>query len=404
MSAGFLDARDLSLSPTLASSGLPSSSAVSPTGTPPRTTDLSSIDKDADYISSSDHESHALLGPAAPISPMIAEHYTWGAPLGGSQDEIDIISQPALLLISSSPQASQIQLRHDSIDDHIAPVDGNSRSQRYDTIGTPRSLNPADKREASTYRSLPLSTKRFSLPPSSPLHDPSLDLDISSRPMTASPPISHLQESHTTNDSEAALVEALHLQMAEDSDNSRRYSLRNRLPWQVNPYAYDKQRYKMQMRNNPDAIVKIVSPRRDHAHQNHGVDAQNRYEEDDFVVPGDDIESQEVFTRKKKRAMSNQPPENSEAHAAPRPMLPLPELSDDELSSPSNSDAKGILRPSSSRISDGIRKFPLKVARSRKSLNKYGEGDSDVQLQKPAISYTRIKVTTIQVFASSKAN
>ncbi|KAH9851730.1 Mus7/MMS22 family-domain-containing protein [Lenzites betulinus] len=41
-----------------------------------------------------------------------------------------------------------------------------------------------------------------------------------------------------------------------------RYSLRTRQARQLNPYEYDKRMYKQQMRANPDAIVKVVSPPR----------------------------------------------------------------------------------------------------------------------------------------------
>ncbi|KAI6149743.1 Mus7/MMS22 family-domain-containing protein [Pisolithus tinctorius] len=61
----------------------------------------------------------------------------------------------------------------------------------------------------------------------------------------------------------------------EDTGNqSVRYSLRRRDPRQLNPYAYDKLMYKRQMRSNPDAIVKFLSPKKkSHGHQEH-------YEED----------------------------------------------------------------------------------------------------------------------------
>ncbi|KAL4267270.1 hypothetical protein AB1N83_002541 [Pleurotus pulmonarius] len=43
--------------------------------------------------------------------------------------------------------------------------------------------------------------------------------------------------------------------------NDRRYSLRTRQAKQIRPYAYDKLSYKQQLRGNPDAIVKLTSPR-----------------------------------------------------------------------------------------------------------------------------------------------
>lgn len=47
----------------------------------------------------------------------------------------------------------------------------------------------------------------------------------------------------------------------EDADQSR-YSLRTRNARQINPYQFDSRMYKRQMRANPDAIVKVVSPPR----------------------------------------------------------------------------------------------------------------------------------------------
>jgi hypothetical protein len=51
--------------------------------------------------------------------------------------------------------------------------------------------------------------------------------------------------------------------------NPTRYTLRARQAKQLNPYAYDKIQYKQQLRSNPDAIVKIVSPKKGghHGHQ-----------------------------------------------------------------------------------------------------------------------------------------
>ncbi|KAF7430537.1 hypothetical protein PC9H_006245 [Pleurotus ostreatus] len=46
----------------------------------------------------------------------------------------------------------------------------------------------------------------------------------------------------------------------------RRYSLRTRQAKQIRPYAYDKLSYKQQLRGNPDAIVKVVSPRHHRRH------------------------------------------------------------------------------------------------------------------------------------------
>jgi hypothetical protein len=47
-----------------------------------------------------------------------------------------------------------------------------------------------------------------------------------------------------------------------EHNDSSRYALRTRNAKQLKPYVYDQLLYNRQMRSNPDAIVKIVSPRR----------------------------------------------------------------------------------------------------------------------------------------------
>ncbi|KAL1950542.1 hypothetical protein VTO73DRAFT_5666 [Trametes versicolor] len=55
--------------------------------------------------------------------------------------------------------------------------------------------------------------------------------------------------------------------VAEPVDHADgRYSLRTRQARQLNPYEYDKRLYKQQMRANPEAIVKVVSPPRPRRH------------------------------------------------------------------------------------------------------------------------------------------
>lgn len=383
--------------------GLPTSSTFSPTGTPPKTTDLPSADKYTEHesASSSDHESlnnALLLEPVKSASPMMTEQYAWSPSLGYSQDELDIISQPVRLHTPtpSTPEDSQSRLQNNAPNGYDVSGHANGFSeQHHQSLRNPKSLKSMITGASSPHRTSLLTNTRFSLPPSSPLHDTNSNAAVH-RSMTASPTIPQSQHNQATNHEETTLVDAQYLQMAEDLDNSRRYSLRNRRPWQVNPYAYDKQHYKMQMRNNPEAIVKVVSPRRDHAH--HGTDANNRYEEDEFVVPGDDAESQEVFTRKKRRSTSNQPSESIDAQMASstKSVFPFPELSEDELSSPSTPGGKGKLGQTSSKSSGKIQEFPLKMARYRKRLNMYGDDVIDVQPPKPAISYTRKKVTMPQ--------
>ena len=51
------------------------------------------------------------------------------------------------------------------------------------------------------------------------------------------------------------------LEQAQEAERAR-YSLRRRNVWQLKPYEFDKLMYKRQMRANPDALVKVVSPPR----------------------------------------------------------------------------------------------------------------------------------------------
>lgn len=56
------------------------------------------------------------------------------------------------------------------------------------------------------------------------------------------------------------------LVIPEDPEPINRYSLRRREARQLQPYAFDKAQYKAQMKANPDAIVKFVSPQRREMH------------------------------------------------------------------------------------------------------------------------------------------
>ncbi|KAG1734801.1 Mus7/MMS22 family-domain-containing protein [Suillus lakei] len=60
------------------------------------------------------------------------------------------------------------------------------------------------------------------------------------------------------------------LVIPEDPEPINRYSLRRREARQLQPYAFDKAQYKAQMKANPDAIVKFVSPQRREMHGEDG--------------------------------------------------------------------------------------------------------------------------------------
>ncbi|KAG1907648.1 Mus7/MMS22 family-domain-containing protein, partial [Suillus fuscotomentosus] len=57
------------------------------------------------------------------------------------------------------------------------------------------------------------------------------------------------------------------LGIPEDPEPVSRYTLRRRQARQLQPYAFDKAQYKAQMKANPDAIVKFVSPQRREMHE-----------------------------------------------------------------------------------------------------------------------------------------
>ncbi|KZT67297.1 hypothetical protein DAEQUDRAFT_694424 [Daedalea quercina L-15889] len=87
-------------------------------------------------------------------------------------------------------------------------------------------------------------------------HSP-YDSVATAKPSTSGPP---------TEDMTPEQLEAIAAEQAQG-----RYSLRTRQARQKNPYAYDKAMYKRQMRSNPDAIVKVVSPRRRGKHRSRSV-------------------------------------------------------------------------------------------------------------------------------------
>lgn len=93
------------------------------------------------------------------------------------------------------------------------------------------------------------------------------------------------------------------IQQAQEAERAR-YSLRTRKAQQLKPYEYDKLLYKRQMRSNPDALVKVVSPprptrrqRSKSAQPRDGSDAEDEYlaREDDE----DDEEAKEARQRRK---------------------------------------------------------------------------------------------------------
>lgn len=145
-------------------------------------------------------------------------------------------------------------------------------------------------------RSVSPTTSIISLVSSSPLSiQPSLSLHPTETPNASS---SRLQSPPLDNNPP-------HL-ISPDRDTFNlaahgRYSLRTRQAKQVNPYAYDKQLYKRQMRSNPDALVKVVSPLRPkrHGHREHG-ERDGSGEEGDEEYEEEEARSEARQRRKEK--------------------------------------------------------------------------------------------------------
>jgi hypothetical protein len=88
---------------------------------------------------------------------------------------------------------------------------------------------------------------------------------------------------------------------AQQEAELTRYALRMRQPKQLNPYIYDKAVYKHQMRSHPDAIVKIVSPRRGSGQREEDRDVQTQTQEEwDIYQDQEDDDDWRERTRRKR--------------------------------------------------------------------------------------------------------
>ncbi|KIK23682.1 hypothetical protein PISMIDRAFT_679140 [Pisolithus microcarpus 441] len=124
----------------------------------------------------------------------------------------------------------------------------------------------------------------------------------------------------------------------EDTEHrSVRYSLRRRDPRQLNPYAYDKLLYKQQMRSNPDAIVKFLSPKKkSHGHQDHyegetqaeyALPLENPDEDGDYVesIPNRQLQFASVGTQEDEGASNER-----ETGWLPESLRPLSSSDEDD--------------------------------------------------------------------------
>lgn len=171
----------------------------------------------------------------------------------------------------------------------------------------PSRSSPSSQISSNALKAFPLATPT---PPAAPRTPPP-------RSSRASPPTSPLtpilspgrdgavSPTESSNASVAARAPAVELSAEQleaivADDTHGRYSLRARLARQKNPYAYDKALYKRQMRSNPDAIVKVVSPRRRAKHRSRSAarsGSDGEYSGQDVVeVDPDDV----LRTRRRK--------------------------------------------------------------------------------------------------------
>ncbi|KAG2110321.1 Mus7/MMS22 family-domain-containing protein [Suillus discolor] len=103
-----------------------------------------------------------------------------------------------------------------------------------------------------------------------------------------------------------------HLVIPDDPEPVSRYSLRRRQARQLQPYAFDKAQYKAQMKANPDAIVKFVSPQHREMHGEDGsqwADGQTQGgTQAEYIFPVDNPEEDrdyvDVEGRRRKRRVT----------------------------------------------------------------------------------------------------
>lgn len=228
---------------------------------------------------------------------------------------------------------------------------------------------------------IPFKVKGSSLPPSSPprsISSPTFPQPTSnSAPTTAGSEaiLQSMQEisirrNSGPNDTDSSFAE----ESAGNGNEApmKRYSLRSREARQLNPYSIEKQFYKEQMKNNPDALVKVVSPRQ----LEKEMERRNRaHRDDDYITP--DEESQGSPRRRRNRGIEN---EEVVKHWLPEAF----NMSDEDVLMPLAPVTPQAKRPSE----HGKRRLPM---HRQKGLPRAPYGARDAQSTKN-ISYKRRKV------------
>ncbi|CCL98524.1 uncharacterized protein FIBRA_00523 [Fibroporia radiculosa] len=163
-----------------------------------------------------------------------------------------------------------------------------SPSPNASTLLTPKKVTQAGDPLPSTSTGSPVVAYTSDAQPTSPLTPISSPRNHRLWPgETAMPESTHSPppmqpSSHRAIDSVVFLAQ-------EAEQSSGRYSLRTRQARQRNPYAYDKALYKRQMRANPEAIVKVVSPSRsrpqkERRSKSRGNDSSTEESGDEYVM------------------------------------------------------------------------------------------------------------------------
>ncbi|KAJ6624982.1 Mus7/MMS22 family-domain-containing protein [Mycena sp. CBHHK59/15] len=158
--------------------------------------------------------------------------------------------------------------------------------------------------------------------------------------------------------------------------NMRRYALRERQAKQLRPYKHDKAQYQISLRNNPDAMITVRSPKRGDRQQRvveedyEGSQRQSPQEIDGYEAEND-FEWEEPRRHRKTRSRSKSRSENPLVETPHNPWS-LPEVSDtdEEVESSTkalNKEGRRILREKKKREAadkprgrKNARPFPLK--------------------------------------------
>ncbi|KAJ6485932.1 Mus7/MMS22 family-domain-containing protein [Mycena sanguinolenta] len=307
-------------------------------------------------------------------SPEVVEHSEQPSFMGETQD-------PLLLDGTESPK-----LYHVALQDDESPSSPSSPSHlHHDDPGDPMVSEPSPPSQSRRSRSesvdplLLFTPSRPSLddeygvstiePNDDLIHTPSKQAPSSSPlpiPTPSPSPRAATRPRASPTGSEFPVEHPGDLQVARDldTDNPRPYSLRQRQPQQIKPYQYDKARYHDAMRDLPEAIVKIRSPRRHHHRE-------EDYEEDQTQEPesvhGNEAENHNGQEPRHRRSKSKSSPAKPQWIADALPPLPSDEEGEFDAVRKEARQARRALKKQQANAKAGrktTKPFPLKPADS----------------------------------------